>query len=70
MGGFKMKGWVSSGLACTEYCESAIPIVDENTKKVAYEKSTAENTSKILGIHWNPNTDCFHFSVRLNCNPK
>ena len=71
LGNFKMKGWICSGDRNVKECiNSPVQIIDENSKRMSSKELDSNNAQKVLGVHWEPESDYFQFNVTLNYDPK
>ncbi|XP_046145575.1 uncharacterized protein LOC123988861, partial [Osmia bicornis bicornis] len=62
-GGFRLRKWASN-------CQSLLTGIDPSDHGLAREKPfNGDESLKVLGIHWNPDSDTLKFRVRKQNNP-
>ena len=82
-GGFEIKHWTihsesessrsileSDSSLSTGTSESSCNDIKGDKQNNFHQIGTKGPNQKMLGVAWNPKTDSFHFSVRINFSPK
>ncbi|KAG5863081.1 hypothetical protein JTB14_002589 [Gonioctena quinquepunctata] len=58
LGGFELRKWSSNEPSLL----SDLPESHLSTNSLSFDNDHENTTLKVLGLHWNPSFDCFHFS--------